>query len=312
VPTNAVLFVYGPELTSPGSVQLVDELGEVVPIEVQPVVPSGLDVTPLSDLSPERRYELRAVGSYGSDSVPFTTGSGPALVPERMSAPEFDVVQFSYSLGSCGTLAALCMETSPAAQTTLEARVGAEVLALGAAGPVPPPGTPQPLSRAYSQPLSDSDCVEVRARDVRGRRSAPRTLCGEAIARFELRDNNLDTAYTCDNYLDHVRVPGPEPEGVTPDELSAPVAGSNGPSPENASAPRDVTYITDRVGTGELTGSDTVIYVEEPSVHSSRGCALGSRAADTGPRDPGRDWLAFGLALAPLLGAAVFGARRRS
>src|SRR6187549_3522111 len=74
VPTNAVLFVYGPELTSPGSVQLVDELGEVVPVEVQPAVPSGLDVTPLSELSPERRYVLRAVGAYGSDSVPFTTG----------------------------------------------------------------------------------------------------------------------------------------------------------------------------------------------------------------------------------------------
>jgi len=302
VPTNAVLFVYGPELRPaafpalvPDELQLVDESGQSVAFDIQAVVPSGFDLAPLQPLQPNQGYELVRGGPSPYPLLEFTTGSGPAAVPESLSAPTLDVVHFSYPAGSCGVLAGLCVEASAAPNTTLELRVGNEVLAPGA-------GFPSPHRRAYAQPLADSECVEVRARDVRGHRSAPRTVCGEAIARFELPPD-FDVAYTCDNYLDYVGRPAPQPELATP----ATVPGGS-PLPENAGAPRDVTY----GDPSDLTDSDTVIYDEVPSVRSSGGCALGSLAADPGLGRPGGAWLAFGLGLAPLLGAALLGARRRS
>jgi len=312
VPTNAVLFVYGPELRPaaypaelvPDELQLVDESGQSVAFDIQAVVPSGFDLAPLQPLQPNQRYQLVPGGPSPYPLLEFTTGSGPAAVPESLSAPALDVVQFSYALGSCGVLAGLCVEASAAPNTTLELRVGNEVLAPGA-------GLPSPLARAYSQPLADSDCVEVRARDVRGHRSAPRTVCGEAIARLELPPDNFEVPYTCDNYLDYVGRPTPQPEVATP--ATVPVAGGS-PQPENASPPRDVAYVADNVDPSNLTGSDTVIYDDVPSVRSSGGCTLpgGTAAASAGPGRPAAPWLAFGLAVAPLLAAALLGARRRS
>jgi len=297
VPTNAVLFVYGPGLGATEELQLLDPSGQRVAFEARAAVPSGFDLTPLEPLQPNQVYQLLPDGSAIYPLLEFTTGSGPATVPESLSAPELDVVQFSYALGSCGVLSGLCLDTSTAPDTTLEVRVGSEVLAPGS-------GAPWPLTRAYSQALGDGDCVEVRARDVRGHRSEPRTACGSDIARFELQ-GNFTTEYTCDNYLDYVRVPGPEPEATRP-EVVSPVAGE-GPSPETVSTPRDVTYVTDDIDRGELTGSDTVIYDDVPSMRSSRGCAL----ASSGPLGAGAplDSRSAWLGLAAL---AVLAARRQS
>jgi hypothetical protein len=309
VPTNAVLFVYGPELRPaafpglvPDELQLVDESGQSVAFDIQAVVPSGFDLAPLEPLQPNQSYQLVPGGPSPYPLLEFTTGSGPAAVPESLSTPELDVVQFSYALGSCGVLAGLCVEAAAAPNTTLELRVGDEVLAPGA-------GLPSPLSRAYSQPLADGDCVEVRARDVRGHRSAPRTVCGEAIARLELPPDNFEVAYTCDNYLDYVGRPTPQPELATP--ATVPV-GEVSPLPQNASPPQDVAYVADGVDQSALTGSDAVIYDDVPSVRSSGGCTLtgGTAPASARPGRPAAPWRGLGLAVVPL-GAALLGARRR-
>jgi hypothetical protein len=293
VPTNAVLFVYGSSLLAPEELQLLDESGQRLAFEVHAAVPSGFDLAPLEELQPNQTYQLLPSDPSLGPLLEFTTGSGPAAVPESLSAPELEVVHLSYAVGSCGVLGGLCVESSLAANTTLEVRVGNEVLERGA-------DPAWPLHRAYSQPLSDSDCVEVRARDVRGHRSAPRTVCGDAIARFELQGDNFETPYTCDNYLDYVRAPGPEPEGVAPEEVSSPVVGGNSPVSENASTPRDVSYVADSVDLSPATGSDTVIYDDVPSVRSSRGCALVSSA----PRGAAGSWLGWAA-------LALLGARRR-
>lgn len=288
VPTNAVLFLYGPGVTTTEELQLLDASGRSVALEVRAAMPSGFDLTPLQPLQPNQTYQLLPSGSPYA-LLEFTTGSGPAAVPEGLSAPELDVVQFSYSLGTCGVLAGLCVDTSTAPDTTLEVRVGSEVLGPGS-------GPPWPLYRAYSQALANDDCVEVRARDVRGHRSEPRTLCGSDIARFEL-SGATDVQYNCDNYLDYVPggAPRPEPESASP-QPAAPVGA--GATPENASAPRDVMYVSDGLDPSQLIGSDAVIYEEVPAVRSSRGCALASSA-------PGRSgaWLGLGVAALALLGA---------
>ena len=105
-------------------------------------------------------------------------------------------------------------------------------------------------------------------------------VCGEAIARFELPPDNFDVAYSCDNYLDYVGRPAPQPELATP--ATVPVA-EDSPRPQNASSPRDVAYADG--DPSNLAGSDTVIYDEEvPSIRSSGGCTLqgGARAVLAG------------------------------
>jgi hypothetical protein len=134
-------------------------------------------------------------------------------------------------------------------------------------------------------------------------------VCGEAIARLELPPDNFEVAYTCDNYLDYVGRPTPQPELATP--ATVPV-GEVSPLPQNASPPQDVAYVADGVDQSALTGSDAVIYDDVPSVRSSGGCTLtgGTAPASARPGRPAAPWRGLGLAVVPL-GAALLGARRR-
>jgi hypothetical protein len=237
VPTNAVPFVYGPELNSTSDVELVDEDGRLVPVEARVVTPTGIDLIPVSDLAPNHRYELRAVGSIEAASIKFTTGAGPAAVSTQLPPPALDVRLLKYALGTCGELSGICIEASHPSGTTLEVRIGDEVLSGGA-------GSPWPRYRAYGQPLADSDCIEVRARDVRGNRSEPTMACGESLKSIRLTSNIPDSGYACDNYSTFV-----EPSGG--DTSPSAVPGNAG---ANASA-GPATALDDDLGAEQLPSS---------------------------------------------------------
>ena len=161
VPTNAVLFVYG---SFTQDLLLQRASGEIVPIDVQPAEPSGLDLRPRRELDPLQRYQLRLASpppDYNDVILEFTTAAGPAAVPEALSAPALDLTVLSYGFGSCGIQNGLCLETSSAPGTTIEVRIGKEVLPDGA-------GAPYPRYRLYGGEVREGDCVEARARDVRG------------------------------------------------------------------------------------------------------------------------------------------------
>lgn len=244
VPTNAVPFVYGPELNSSDDVALVDEHGRLVPVEVRAVSPTGIDLIPLSDLAPNHKYEIRAVGSIEAASIEFTTGAGPAAVLTQLPPPALDVRLLKYALGTCGELSGICVEASHPSGTTLEVRIGDEVLSGGA-------GSPWPRYRAYGQLVADSDCVEVRARDVRGNRSEPTMACGASLKSIRLTSHIPDSGYTCDNYPTFV-----EPSGS--DTSPSAVPGDAG---ANASAER----------AAELDGD---LDVEQLPSSAPSGCAL--------------------------------------
>lgn len=178
VPTNAVLFAYGSELGSGDEVILLDAQGSIVPLEVRPVTPSGFDLVPLRELEPSSRYLLRAVGPDDTSAVLFTTGSGPAALPAQLEAPSVAVLAIDYSMGTCGEQTAICTGLSHPAGTTLEVRTGDGVLQR--------PLSTSPWSRFYGGQLGADDCVEVRVRDVRGNRSEPAHVCGEAIERVRV------------------------------------------------------------------------------------------------------------------------------
>jgi hypothetical protein len=187
------LFVYGQSLSA-STVQLLDADGTEVPVQIQPVEPSGFDVRPLSPLEPERTYELRAPSDRGEvPPVRFTTGTGAAALPERLEPPELDLTVLHHPLGPCGDQHTVCLDNTTPPGTTLEVRIGEEVLQATV------PGYPSTWFGAYGTRLSESQCLEVRARDVRGNRSAPRTFCGADAQRIEVPPD-ATVSYTCENY----------------------------------------------------------------------------------------------------------------
>jgi hypothetical protein len=263
VPTNAVLFVYGSALTQElplprvGGAILTRELqlqradGEIIPIEVRAAEPSGFDLIPLRELDPLQQYALRMLSpppDYNEVVLDFTTGSGPAAVPEVLSAPAVDLTVLRYGAGTCGIQSGLCLETSSAPATTIEVRVGTEVLPDGA-------GAPFPRYRIYGGELRESDCVEVRGRDVRGRRSAPTTLCGTEISRVELKPG-FDVVYTCDNYSEYLQEPAPTAGGVSAPTVAMPRPSDAQGSPVQADGvdPRDVTFAAANSDAGSASG----------------------------------------------------------
>ena len=245
VPTNAVLFLSGPELHSADDVQLAAESGEIVPLQGN-AAPNGLDLTPLTGLEPERKYELSVVG--GGVVLEFETGSGPAAVAEPLVVPELAAVLLEYVNGTCGTTSGLCLGAAPAADISLEVRVGEEVLQ-------PVRGASLPFFRASGGPISD-DCIEVRARDVLGHRSEPRLVCGADIERVQLQLNDLSVDYSCDNYLDWRASSQDEPGGATSGPARA---------PGDSEGPRVVA---------QQTGENAAAVSDAPLAHRSDGCTL--------------------------------------
>lgn len=204
VPTNVVLFVYGPDLDSADDVELRNANGDVVPVDARPAEPSGFDLFPLAELEPNQNYELRAPAESELTSPWFTTGSGPAEIPQQLGAPALDVRMLNHALGSCGDVTRICLHASPQPSTTFEVRVGEEVLSGRSAHPSIP-------YEEYGQGLAHGECLEVRTRDARGNRSEPSIACGDALQHVWLSLNVPDSGYTCENYAGFIESAQPDP-----------------------------------------------------------------------------------------------------
>lgn len=213
VPTNAVLFVYGSQITRE-DIELYSQDGEVVPAEVRAVEPSGFDVEPLRELDPQRRYELRVSAPLGrSEAVAFTTGTGPANVSDTLQPPPLQALELIYDFDTCGQLSSLCIDVSQSPSTLLEARLGPRVLQ----------GSFRSTALAYNEYFNGydeivrdalsgdgfrevprADCLELRLRDVRGNRSAPSRRCGGDVERVELGYVPFDVRSMCEIFSEYL------------------------------------------------------------------------------------------------------------
>jgi hypothetical protein len=180
VPTNAPLYLYGPELKAGTTeVTLEDASGEAASIDVQ-ATPGGLLVDAFLGLDPSTTYELTVAAAAGGEdwSASFTTGAGPAT-RAQLRAPDVSVSIIEQERGSCGLVSAICVIGSVSASRTLEVLLGNEVLSLGG-------GQPAPAYAANSGPIAANGCIEVRVREPGGSASASTKLCGDELGRFDL------------------------------------------------------------------------------------------------------------------------------
>jgi hypothetical protein len=182
VPTNAPLYIYGPELDVASSdVTLQDASGEAVMIELQ-AAEGGLLVDAFLGLDPSTSYELTVTQGTGGEawSASFTTGTGPAT-PVQLMAPDVSVSVIDHTQGSCGVVSAICVIGTVSARRTLEVLIGDEVVSLGA--------DPAPAYTASAARVSGNGCIEVRVREPGGITSETTQLCGDDVDRFELAAN---------------------------------------------------------------------------------------------------------------------------
>jgi hypothetical protein len=281
VPTNVVLFVYGHNL-DPEMLRLVDAGGAEVPVQVESVEPSGFDVRPLEALEPRRQYQLHAAAPLyaTSDVVPFTTSSGPAALPERMEVPELAVAVLQPPYGPCGDQHSLCVDGSAPPGTSLEVRVGENMLKRYLSE------QPSRWFGVFGLNVGPDDCVDVRLRDVRGRRSAPRTVCGADALRVEIApDERVD--YTCENYSALLTERDRQASSDASDLDETPYT----PAPVSSSAASDVAEPRD------------VTFADASERTASGGCQLSASASGSGAG-------VLGLGLLALLSARRRRARR--
>jgi hypothetical protein len=199
VPTNAVLFADGHELAA-ADFQLTDQSGNPIPISVRAVEAGGFDIEPVEELPANRGYLLSVPARPGTSSniISFTTGSGPAQLPDTLPVPAFAPTRVIAD-GMCRTIA-YCTGTQPLPQALLEVRVGRRSL-LG-----------DPLSGMVHafDPGAQEGCLSIRARDIRGHRSAAAVACGDAIHDYE--GGNLSTLDCAQ--VDQLRRETPDPSDV--------------------------------------------------------------------------------------------------
>lgn len=177
VPTNAPLYVYGPELDADSSdVTLQDENGAAASIDVQ-AADGGLLIDAFLGLDPNTTYELTVTEGGDEWSASFTTGAGPAS-RVQLRAPDVSVSVIDQDRGACGVVSAICVIGTVSAQRTLEVVIGSEVLSVG--------DEPAPAYTAAGGAIAANGCVEVRAREPGGSVSAATRLCGDELERFEL------------------------------------------------------------------------------------------------------------------------------
>jgi hypothetical protein len=182
VPTNAPLYLYGPELDADTTeVTLEDESGADVMIDVQ-AADGGLLVDAFLGLDPSTTYELTVASGAGDEewSASFTTGAGPAMIVQ-LRPPDVGVSVIEQDRGTC-VVSAICVIGSVSAQRTLEVVVGGQVLSLGG-------GQPAPAYAVNGGAIGANACIEVRVREPGGSVSAATRLCGAQLGRFELEAN---------------------------------------------------------------------------------------------------------------------------
>jgi hypothetical protein len=191
VPTNAPLYVYGPQLdVETSEVTLQSANGEAASIDVQPVE-GGLIVDAFLGLDANTRYELTVTGADEVWSAAFTTGREPAT-RVQLSPPDVEVSVIDQERGACGVVSAICVSGSVSPRRTLEVLVGDEVMSLG-------DGEPVPVYAASGGNVAADECIRVRQREPGGAVSAALRFCASSRRTFEL-DANAAAPQSCASY----------------------------------------------------------------------------------------------------------------
>lgn len=179
VPTNVAPILYTDGSRSDVLLRSAD--GTPVAVEVTQEDPDGYVLRPLRDLEPLADYELM----YGPARVQFQTGAGPAPVADELDMPDFRATRVSYPAGgTCGSREFVCGATESAG-LLYEVRLGGDVML---SDRVLDPSQLFEMTPVFLAFQSPDDCLDVYARDVRGGRSAPLTLCGDELAVVEIGD----------------------------------------------------------------------------------------------------------------------------
>jgi hypothetical protein len=179
VPTNVVPILYTDG--SGEDVLLRRSDGTPVAVEVTREDPDGYVLRPLRELEPLTDYELM----YGPARVQFQTGEGPVPVSDELDMPDFRATRVSYPTGgNCGMSEFVCGATASAG-LLFEVRVGGDVML---SDRVLDPSQLFQMAPVFLSFQSPDECLDVYARDVRGRRSAPLTLCGDELTVVEIGD----------------------------------------------------------------------------------------------------------------------------
>jgi MYXO-CTERM domain-containing protein len=177
VPTNVVPILYTDGSQDDVLLQRAD--GTPVAVEVKQEDPDGYILRPLRELEPLTDYELM----YGPARVQFQTGEGPAPVTAELDTPDFRATRVSYPIGgTCGRSEFVCGATASAG-LLFEVRLGDDVML---SDRVLDPSQVFEMAPVFLSFRSPDDCLDVYARDVRGGRSAPLTLCGDELAVVEI------------------------------------------------------------------------------------------------------------------------------
>lgn len=176
VPTDAVLWVSGFFDRDLAPVRLVDADGNAIETTARFVGSSDVigysEIVPAAPLAPSTTYQLVLADhlSHRPEApIVFTTGPGP-LVGEAPAAPTVRVEVGRRGDPPCGTELFACIAA--------DEHVPLEVTEIGGRGG---------LARSATGELSfDTDaeslCVEIRARDARGRTSEPVLVCSDTDA----------------------------------------------------------------------------------------------------------------------------------
>jgi hypothetical protein len=179
VPTNVVPILYTDGSRDDVLLRRAD--GTPVAVEVTREDPDGYILRPLRELEPLTDYEL----GYGPARVQFQTGEGPSPVAQELSMPEFSATRVSYPIGgTCGRSEFVCGATESAG-LLFEVRLGGDVML---SDRVLDPSQLFSMAPVFGSFQSTDECLDVYARDVRGRRSAPLTLCGDELAVVDIGD----------------------------------------------------------------------------------------------------------------------------
>ncbi|MFO7179950.1 MAG: hypothetical protein DIU78_014725 [Pseudomonadota bacterium] len=188
VPTNAVLFAYGGGLEA-RDLTLRTEAGQNVPIQVVAAPSAGFDVIPAEELAPNTRYVLEVNDALSGvrDTVAFTTGDGPISGLPEPELPRFGLWQRAANLGSCGRVGVICTDVVPPETWYFEMLFRDEVLDLHG----------NRHAASFLRPFQPEDCLEIRVRDVLGRRSQPMTICADEFPTDELGEQFPEV--TCDS-----------------------------------------------------------------------------------------------------------------
>lgn len=190
VPTNVVPILYTDG--SSDTVLLRDADGTPVAAELTREDPDGFVLRPLRELEPLADYEL----VYGTAHLAFQTGEGPAPVADELEVPDFHATRVSHPTGgNCGMREFVC--AAVASESLLfELRVGGDIMLSDRVSDASQLLKIEPVLGSFESP---DECLDVYARDVRGRRSSPLTLCGDEVTAVEIGElPSLSTSIDCD------------------------------------------------------------------------------------------------------------------